>query len=586
MAAFFLTRGQNPQLMHRAEAVFRERGFTGGLKYTLSAGELLLFPKQMVEVVNHCESGAWAVYAVGAPVYRGLSYADTLAALVDDMSRGCLDQSALRGSFVLLFDNRTGGETVVLTDETGMYKLFSDDDRRFLSSSFLAAAACTPCTINETALAEQVLCGFVSAPDTLVKEVTDLRSAEARATLSFVKWAEYPTPAKIKRSRNLEASVDRQTELIRGYMNDVRALVEEYGGECGLSGGCDSRLIYASTAEACHPLRSVHTHQTGNIHKKEIQTVEKLVSLYQTPLRILPTDYILDCPGAEIDATLRENVLYFDGRNATTIGSFSKTHTRAYRRATADSSGVTFSGIAGEIYRNFYYTNLPVFSARRWLESRIFISYGDCIIPRSLYRETVNRILDKIHGATGVRVRPFAGKALAKRFFDGHRIPCALSNAVHANNQMSFYLTPFTEATLIRAAAPDARYQDQCGYMEGKIIARFSPRAADLMSAKGYAFSHIPRKTRMMWRIKGYLPSGMWKKRKLTENKHPAFAASLARALDETTYFSAALNRFRADYPDWNIEHMLNGDVFANSFMFTVCTLYELSRMREEGAPT
>ena len=84
-----------------------------------------------------------------------------------------------------------------------------------------------------------------------------------------------------------------------------------------------------------------------------------------------------------------------------------------------------------------------------------------------------------------------------------------------------------------------------------------------------------------MWRIKGYLPSLVWKERNLLGTRNSNFAERLSIVLESTKFFNSALNYFREEYPDWKIECLLNGDVFPNSFMFTVCTLYELSLIRE-----
>ena len=121
----------------------------------------------------------------------------------------------------------------------------------------------------------------------------------------------------------------------------------------------------------CTSMKSVHTHQTSRIHDNEIKVVKELSNLYGVPLTIIPTTYLPYYEG-NIDVVLRENVLYFDARNAGNIGAMSQTHTRDYKKQTSGGAKVTFSGIGGEIYRNFYFTNLPIVDVEGWLVSRIF----------------------------------------------------------------------------------------------------------------------------------------------------------------------------------------------------------------------
>ena len=579
MAAFFFSKNECNNYIDIAEKVFGKRGFHNGRRYKYSCGEILIYSKQLIDTDNVIIKDGVSLFCIGSVIYKGLSYTETLNALLSDFNGDVIDFNEIFGEFVVIFIK--DDKPYILTDESRMYKLFSDKENRFITSSFMAAAACTDCTINDTALTEQILYGFISAPDTLVNEVFEIKYDDLRNKINWINWIENKSTLKIKKAKNKAESVSNQTELIKKYMRSVSSLVNQYGAECGMSGGCDSRLIYTSASEDCKKLNSVHTHKTSDIHDKEIGVVSDITKLYSTPLVVIPTTFILDCSAEEIDKTLKENVLYFDARNSETIGSFSQTHTRWYKEKTANGNGVTFAGIGGEIYRDFYYTKGVFLSLKKWLDARVFIPFSTYIIPKDEYKRSTDRIAEKVLNATGIHKSLIYSSSFAKRYFDRYRIQNSLSNVVHTNNQMSFYLAPFVESKLIKCAESDGKWQDHCGEYEGMIISAFNKKAPCMMTSKGYSLSDIPFKTKKKWEIRGIVPSGMWISKKNSAHIDTETRDKLKKALDGTKYFKNAFNEFKKRYKNWNFEPVLNGRIPLNSFMFTVCAFYEITELKK-----
>ena len=574
MAAFFITKEDS--LIRNAQAIFSQRGFVNGRIYDLSSCKLLFYPKQMLEV--HCLKQEYgkSLFCIGTVVYKGYSFDDSLQELLKDLTKGNVCHDELLGEYVLIYDNGSG--VSILRDAIGMYKLFTDIRYRFISSSFMAACSCVDeRTINDCAVVEQILTGFVSAPDTIVNEVYNITESMQR-NIQWVDWLKHPTTKKEQHSKNKQESARVQHNKLKHYMSRVLNLNKEYGCECGMSGGCDSRLIYTSVNECSARMKSVHTHQTSSIHNEEIKVVQDVVKLYDTPLKIVPSVFLPDCDGDEIDKTLKENVMYYDCRNATTIGAMSQTHTREYKRMSSNGNGVTFSGIGGEIYRNFYYTNLPIFSKKRWLENRIFKGIQYMVAP-TLYKKSLNNILSKINNIYCVSRFPFGTKQFAKRYFDQYRIPNALCNVVHANNQMSFFLAPFCEQSVISAASKDSFYQDVCGQYEGLIIKQFNNEAANLMTSKGYTLSSLPILTRLLWlrlSLKPDFISLIQYKRKRSKN---SMRKDVSNLLMKSNYFSDAYSFFKSKYSDWDFSVFEKNNMTINSFVFSVCAIFEINNI-------
>lgn len=576
MSAFILFHGQDSTLVDKAKSAFSFRGFRGERLFETSAGTLLLYPKQNVAENNYYLYENCTVYCVGTVVYKGLSYGDSLKNLAVDFSNGVLETDKLRGSFVVLFDKDF--QVSIMTDKTRMYRLFTDQRKAFLSSSLLVAASLNLVKINEDAVVEQLLCGYVGGGQTLVQNVSDV-SFE----LSNIDWVKEIGSTTIyekesKNGGNAEYRAKVNANVLHDYLQDVKAISSQYGAECGLSGGCDSRLVFSSVNVDCVPMKSVHTHQTSNIHNKEIEVVKQLSHLYNIPLTIIPTTFLPSFDG-DIDEVLKENVLYFDARNAGNIGAMSQTHTRLYKKQTSGDASVTFSGIGGEIYRNFYFTNLPIFNVAGWFESRIFEPGTWRLFPVKTYKDAVRRISAKISQRAKIRFGKCAFLNMPKRYFDSYRIPYALGNVVNANNQMSFYLAPFTEQCFIEEAKKDRRLQDHSGKYEGKILMQFDPKAAMIETSRGFTLSNIPFSVMFKWKLMGMFPAFVWRFYEKRQRNDPKRKEAYASLKSRSPYFCEALSYFQSLFPDWSYQIADEGSIPLNSFVFTVCAVYELSKM-------
>ena len=572
MSAFVLFHGNHPEWEDTAKKVFCQRRIEGGKVFSTSAGKLLLYPKQNVSVENYYTAEECSVYCVGTVVYKGFSYSRSLKEIASDYACGKLEIRKLRGAFVLLLDKE--GQVGILTDETRMYRLYVDEDQSFVSTSFLAAASLTSGKINEEAVIEQILCGYVGGGQTLVQEVLDVSFELERVPwLISINCRSEINTRNVRESMNDRVKVHAQ--LLRDYLQDVKALSEQYGAECGLSGGCDSRLVFSSVNTDCITMKSVHTHQTSHVHDNEIKVVKKLSSLYKVPLTIVPTTYLPFLKDGK-DDVLRENILYFDARNAGNIGAMSQTHTREYKKQVSGGAGVTFSGIGGEIYRNFYYTNLPFVNMGGWLENKIFEPGAKRLFPSKTYKYAVKCIAEKISSRTGINVGRFTPSIISKRYFDSYRIPYALGNVVNANNQMSFYLAPFTEKELIEEAKKDRDYEDHSGSFEGKIISEFDPAAAAVTSSRGFPLSAVPKSVTTKWKIMGLLPSCVWRMYEKRHRNNPSQKKAYAELKANSPYYREALSWFQSNFQEWNYSVVEEGSMPLNNFVFTVCAVYEL----------
>ena len=248
--------------------VFARKGFADPLVFSLDQYELHLYRKQLVNTDNYYVNGENAVYMIGTAIYKGLGYQDTIRQLLEDYINDSVEYDRILGSYcAVFFVNRQIG---ILNDALNVCQLFSDTEERFITSSFLAAAnAVQTLTVDRDASLEKLLTGYIVGEQTLFRETKRVVPALWQGKIQIHRWTPVDVPQKEK---NRRAGIQGRVEKIAAYMKDIEKLAAEYKPELGLSGGYDSRLIFAAAQEVWPFSLDLHTHSTEEV---QIHRVEK-----------------------------------------------------------------------------------------------------------------------------------------------------------------------------------------------------------------------------------------------------------------------------------------------------------------------
>lgn len=581
MGAIFLYRSDTRVCVQDAKQVFDRKGFSNPTSFLLNDWQLLLYSKIGTPVRNYFAAEGRQIFACGTLVYKSLGYVESLKQLLNDQSIDAVDQDALRGQFLVLFFD--GRKTQLLADRRNSLHLFANESRTTISSSFLAALAASPhpMPLDRRAVCEKISTGYIIGPDTLVKGISQVDDDIAREfsvannSLSFLSRPPQHPPSVHNSGRR--ESLNRQLELLEEHFSAFNDLHLEFSGDLGLSDGYDSRLLYACSRFLTRPL-TLHTHATKGVHEKSRQIAERLALETNQRLNSVKTQRIVDCTDERIAEVIRDGVFLFDGRNANSIGVAGETQTRDYKLASLGHSRLSFNGLGGEMYRNYYNTRRwGTFSSNAWMSCHdVFPFAREIVGDDTLFNDMLSHRNKKIHTRLGSDESEDVDILWTRRFYSEIRTLECDGNNGDAMNQLMFYHSPFCDPKLTREAMAATPYIGLGGSYQTDLINALSPELGAIPIA-----SSRPQVHRMGWKTKARLLAiehcplnqlGDRRRRKILSIQNASSASSGPSVLDRQPFndsLTALLDSFAIRSTEYLSYHYAQGPnaIFLGSFL-------------------
>ncbi len=510
MGAFVLFEKHTEFDQDAVRSLMTERGFAEPVVMDFKTHDLWYYNKQAVDVdVTVSDEQGNRLLALGAVVYKGMGYRDGLTAILSDFVAGRLDQTRLIGSFVLIFhvDERLH----LLTDRLNVQKVFSNEERTLFSSSFLAllVSSRSPRSINRMAFLEKVATGYVVGPDTLISGIECVSSLwGAMPPGKALQWVPL-TPRGLDRlemAGTRHDALDEQLSVLRRYMLDINPFVAEFKANLGLSSGYDSRLVLALSRWLYTPLR-LHTHGTKGVHDIERRYAEELAALAGLDIDVVPTEPVADKNEQGLAAIMRDNLLCFDGRSTIDIGAFSETYTREYKIKTLGGCGIALNGMGGEHYRNYFATNRKHLHFPSWMRNNVYYPFAAQVLEREISLEDLDRfIIPKMERIMNTGLSGRVDLLTMRRYYSEIRMAEGDGIPNDVGNQYGFYLAPFLDAEVAKAAYRATPFIGATGTFQADLIARLDPALAAVGSHYGFPLSREPLKTKLFRGLKGMIP--------------------------------------------------------------------------------
>ena len=514
MGAFFLYKNNADIDSHAVESVFRKKGFQNPKIFNLNGITLWLYKKQLIDVDNYIvKADGSALFATGTIIYKGLSYRESLRNILEDHLGGKLDYEELLGNYCLIFYD--GRKIKILTDRLCSYHLFIDTNKTRISSSFLALMRSfkSVLKINQMAFYEKISRGYIIGPDTLVSSIQQI-SPELMSSLTDSEFAFIPHKKVIEIATcaaKFDDCVAQQIYLLKSRVKSIKSLADEYGADLGLSSGYDSRLLLLLCLNLGFRV-SAHTHLTfGTDHLKSYEIVEELGRKCNIELRAVKTKLLSQHNEELLREILTDGLYYFDGRNSRDMGAFSETYTRAYKIRTLGNYRLSLNGQAGEIYRNYFHTSRKIFNFGHWMRHHAFFENIDNFMgSKKYYADTKNFIIDKINSRIEVKLDGNADLLTIRKYYGFVHVPDSETNINDAHNQLTFYLTPFIDISLINASLSIIPHIGISGRFETAMIKILDPEIAAVNSHYGFPFSQEPLSHKLKNWVKGYTPDSFF----------------------------------------------------------------------------
>jgi hypothetical protein len=485
MAGLFLVQTRDRDFADKAMAVARDQfalhGFGDCTERTVGGWRLLHAPYVLGGPDTLLVEGEDLVAVAGTLTCDGRMGRPALEAL---LTMAEPDWDRLGGQFVALV--RRAGHTLVFTDYFGAFQLFHDEERRFFSSSLLAAARALPrLSFDPQGIYEFAFNVVPVGNDTVFSELKMLGPDEL---IELGESAVGCPTAKSLPGAPLEMPLQERIAIHRERLGAVvRAHVGQFGDAvfCPLSGGLDSRLVLAALrAEGCDPRLYVY----GGEESRDVRVAREIAPEIEwrdkEAFRSLEPD--------EFPEQVERNFQAYDG--LPNYGElFENGGNEAARRARHEAGALSASGGCGEIFRNFFFLPDRPLSAAA-VARTFFARYarGDVtglFDERAFLRGIEDKLLVSLdaEGERGRLPRP-----LLEHLYPRVRCRALFGREISLEARYGAYLMPFLDHRLVAEAMKLPLALKNAGRFEAMLLAAIDPELARRPSAYGHDFAGPP----------------------------------------------------------------------------------------------
>ncbi len=508
MGAFFLFNSSESVDTEAVQRVFDEKGFSLPRKFTVRNLTLWLYKKQLVDEDNYVFSKEGsALFATGTLVYKGKTYRQSLKCLLEDFENNKVVYDEIIGAFCVIFYKDQ--EICILTDRANIYHIFTHKIQTILSSSFLALIASQKkkLSLNRLACLEHFMIGYVVGPETSIKDiflVNDLYRNKANSLVfSYLSWPETNTEESFL--HNFKDCVNRQLEVLANYYRHIGSLSTQYGVDIGLSGGYDSRLnLLLSDMLPVKP--STHTHFSEE-HRSEIKIAKLLAKEMGNSFRGLPISDPEVKTEKEIIDNLSDSLYFYDGRTNETMGTYNDVHTRKYRIGILDQNRLGLNGLGGELYRNYDYVYYNKLNFVEWIKYHVMDPYRAASFNDSNdFKKLIGYVAKKYIEILGIRHTKYISKVATRRFYAEIWLPYSAGIKNLAENQLAFFLMPFTDYHISHEALKATPHIGMTGKFEATMMMELNKKVAGIPSNYGFGFDREPLSYLVKSCVRCYLP--------------------------------------------------------------------------------
>ncbi len=499
MGAIFLYKKDSVFDKESVLKIFKEKGFDEPVTFVWNDYNILLYKKIHKKEKNYIIEGDSGLCAVGTIIYKGKNYRDSLNLLFSDLNNKIFDPNDLLGSFLILYKN--GGKISFITDRANIQNIFYNENHTVISTSFLAMTYSFKdnVTVNKSAAIEILTTGTLIGPETFFNEIKRFDKDEKLYGLEQLTYKVESIPSKC--TTNYRECLKDQLDVLDDYFKKIKNISENEGVDSGITGGHDSRLIMALALKNDFNI-SFNTHYRHN-KNIEYDTAKELCKIAEVELKVIPVKDPEKMSSDEIDSNFNKVFLFFDG--LVRMHSFwtEEYNSMEYRKKVLGNKNLGLSGIGGEQYRNEERFNRPSWDLYDTIKYKIILNTcGDCYKSNEALDAVIMNIEKKIRNKISLGSKKNISRLEYKRYLNEVFIPGRLAVRNNAENQLSFFLSPFTEFYVSNEAYKITYKLGPSMQFEEDMIKLINPEIASATSDHGFDFvSGEPFKNK----IKSYL---------------------------------------------------------------------------------
>lgn len=464
--------------------IFKQKGFDEPIEFSTFNYKILLYKKILIENKNYITESEYGLFSVGTFIYKGLNAEESLKEAFSDLRLGKFDRSQINGSFLLIY--KSGEELTLILDDSRIQNLFVVPHAEIISTSFLACAlAVKNVTVNKNAAIEILTSGSLIGPDTLFNEISRIESGVSISGINLYPFSEEPLPPTFKGTYS--EAVDEQISVLDNYFNSIKGLADISGVDSGITGGHDSRLIMVMALKHLKNV-SYNTHWRNNSNI-EFNSAIELCKQADVKLNIVKVTDPIDMSEDVLENNLNNAFLFYDGLVRMHSFWIEEYNTKNYRLKVLSDKRLGFSGIGGEQYRNEERMNRSSWKKKEMIRYKIFEDCIECFTGSdSSFEKMVEYVEKKINNKLSWNKKDSLSHIDYKLYLNKVFIPSRLGVRNNAENQISYFLSPFTDPAVSKNAYSIVNKLGPSLAFEEKMICRVNPIIASINSDHGFDF--------------------------------------------------------------------------------------------------
>ncbi|MFW6015260.1 MAG: hypothetical protein ACOCRK_02335 [bacterium] len=492
MGALFMYKKDIPVDLDSAYDIFQKKDFKNYKDFKLGDWNARIYKKQFILENNWREKGDYLLLVNGTPVYKGYSYSKSLDAIINDLSNNSFNENKMYGFYFMLFWNKNKKKFNILHDSMFQYPVYIYEEGNILSTSFLALTASIDkgININMNSLIEKLCTGFICGTDTLFKEVSKLGYNGGKPLINNKYFIDITKDTYIcKRKINSESRIKNakiQIDFLKKQIKSMDKNIKKYGANIGLSGGYDSRLLLSLLTPKYKKYISAHSHLTVKSHQKDFNIAKKMAESEDVNFIYKKTVPFSEQTGYEMEKTIKENIYYFDGQNDNTYGTFNCTYNKVYRKTVSSGYNVFFTGLSGEIYRNYRKISKPLI-LDWFINTHIcYINHEKMFKGENYLKDFKKNMKNKYFHILDMNPKNIVSSRWIKEFYGQIRFPHKASCAAGAHNQLALYDAPFAHKLSLENSYKSLNVIGDDAELEEEMLRYSNKKLSSLPMTKGF----------------------------------------------------------------------------------------------------
>jgi len=436
-------------------------------------------------------------------MYKNYSRDYVLNGIFEDYLKGELETERIFGIFLIgIYHN---DKITLFHDSLNYLQAYYLKDSFCISSSMLALAKAYNGRLNldKYAVVSNIVSGCSFGNNTLFEEIKKLdNNLEYFIPEISYRVLDNDTLENITFNNRTEA-IKYQEEKIDCYFFKIKNFLKQGDlVDTGLSGGYDSRLVVAKLHQHDF-IYQVHTNYKDPPDKDVIisRRIAKSLKKELKEVKIGKTKSLK----SSVHEILPRAMYFYDGQIRVNHGWSREYRTSEYRRRILGDCILGLSGHNGEQYRNYYHFIFGKISQKYFIKQYVFNGLLKRIIPDKEFRKQLTKI-NKEYFRRKLELDGNLSHTDLRHYYSYEWVWAGPGIRASIENQLSYFLMPFTDASIIKSAEKITPYIGCNSKFQSELIKRSCSKLRKIPLIYGYNLEKKSNYNKLLYSFRCLIP--------------------------------------------------------------------------------